>query len=342
MEAGIGMFGDLGIDPRTGIRKPPQQRLKELMAEIKLADEVGLDVFAIGEHHRSDYAVSSPEIILAAAASITRQIKLTSAVTVLSSSDPVKVFQDFSTVDLLSGGRTEIMVGRGSFIESFPLFGYNLHDYNHLFDEKLELLNAINNLKEGEPINWKGQFRAPLVNQDIFPRPVNQRLPIWIAVGGTPESVRRAARLGMPLMLAIIGGNPEHFKPLIDYYKQEYELSGHDLSGMQIGIQPHAFIADTSEQAVEKLYPYYSRQMDKIGSERNWPPFTKQNFEHSRQKYGALYVGDPEEVADKINYYKEMFGLTRFMAQIDVGGADHSDIMRSIELFGLKVAPLIR
>lgn len=342
MEAGIGMFGDLGIDPGTGIRKSPQQRLKELMAEIKLADEVGLDVFAIGEHHRSDYAVSSPEIILAAAASITRQIKLTSAVTVLSSSDPVKVFQDFSTVDLLSGGRTEIMVGRGSFIESFPLFGYNLHDYNHLFDEKLELLNAINNLKEGEPINWKGQFRAPLVNQDIFPRPVNQRLPIWIAVGGTPESVRRAARLGMPLMLAIIGGNPEHFKPLIDYYKQEYELSGHDLSGMQIGIQPHAFIADTSEQAVEKLYPYYSRQMDKIGSERNWPPFTKQNFEHSRQKYGALYVGDPEEVADKINYYKEMFGLTRFMAQIDVGGADHSDIMRSIELFGLKVAPLIR
>lgn len=339
MELGVGMFADLPIDPKTGHRQTAQVRLKELMEEIKLADEVGLDVFGIGEHHREDYAVSSPEIILAAASAVTKNIQLTSAVTVLSSSEPVKIYQNFSTIDLLSNGRAEIMVGRGSFIESFPLFGYDLKDYNRLFEEKLDLLLNIN---EHEVVTWKGQTRAALNEQQVLPRALNGKLPIWIAVGGTPESVKRAGKLGLPLMIAIIGGNPGNFQPLVEYYKQEYELNGHDVSKMQIGIQSHAFIAEDSKMAVDTLFPYYAAQMNKLGKERGWPPFSKEQFEHGRQQHGALYVGSPAEITDKILHYQEMFGLTRFMAQFDVGGAPHKTLMKSIELYGTKVAPEVR
>ena len=338
METGIGMFGDLSLDT-NGKRKPAAQRLEELMAEIRLADEAGLDVFALGEHHREDYAVSSPEIVLAAAASVTKNIKLASAVTVLSSADPVKVYEDFATVDLLSKGRAEIMAGRGSFIESFPLYGYNLADYDKLFEEKLDLLLKIN--KE-ETVNWKGTLRAPLVNQQVLPRAYNEQLRVWIAVGGTPESVIRAGRLGLPLIIAIIGGYPRQFKPLVQLYKDEYEKSGHDISKMEIGIHSHSFVAEESQAAADGLYPYYARQMSKIGMERGWPPYSRQQFEAGRTKEGALFVGSPNEIVDKISYMHELFGITRFVAHIDVGGAPHKDLMKTIELYGKEIAPRLK
>ncbi|MBS1734165.1 MAG: LLM class flavin-dependent oxidoreductase [Bacteroidetes bacterium] len=338
METGIGMFGDLSLDT-NGKRKPAAQRLEELMAEIRLADEAGLDVFALGEHHREDYAVSSPEIVLAAAASVTKNIKLASAVTVLSSADPVKVYEDFATVDLLSKGRAEIMAGRGSFIESFPLYGYNLADYDKLFEEKLDLLLKIN---REETVNWKGTLRAPLVNQQVLPRAYNKQLRVWIAVGGTPESVIRAGRLGLPLIIAIIGGYPRQFKPLVQLYKDEYEKSGHDISKMEIGIHSHSFVAEESQAAADGLYPYYARQMSKIGMERGWPPYSRQQFEAGRTKEGALFVGSPNEIVDKISYMHELFGITRFVAHIDVGGAPHKDLMKTIELYGKEIAPRLK
>ncbi|ADY51791.1 Luciferase-like, subgroup [Pseudopedobacter saltans DSM 12145] len=339
MELGIGMFGDVSKNKTTGKHSSPHQRIKEIIEEIKLADQVGLDVFGMGEHHREDYAVSSPEMILAAAAAVTKKIKLASAVTVLSSSDPVKVYEDFATLDLLSDGRAEIMVGRGSFIESFPLYGYHLSDYNVLFEEKLDLLLNIN---KNEVINWKGTVRAPLTNQRIFPRALNNGLNIWIAVGGTPESVIRAARLGLPLIIAIIGGYPYQFQPLVRLYKEEYQKYGHDVSKMQIGIHSHTFVGENSEQTADSYYPYYADQMDRIGRDRGWPPFRKEQFEGGRKKEGALFIGDPSEVADKILYMHELFGLTRFVAHIDVGGPEHKDIMKAIELFGSKVAPEVK
>ena len=339
MELGISMFADLPVDAATGKHKPAGERINELLAEVKLADEVGLDVFGIGEHHRSDYAVSSPEIILAAAAAITRNIKLASAVTVLSSADPVKVYQNFATVDLISNGRAELMVGRGSFIESFPLFGYNLNDYHELFEEKLHLLLEIN---KNETISWKGNFRAPLVNQQVLPRPVDNNLDIWIAVGGTPASVQRAARLGLPLMLAIIGGSPAQFKPLVQYYKDEYQKNGHDLSKLRIGIHSHTMIGDDSQTIAEKYFPYYAAQMDRIGKDRGWQPFSKAQFNMGRTRDGALFIGDAAEVTDKILLQQEMFGLTRFVAHLDVGGAPHKDILKAIEIFGTKVAPEVK
>ena len=338
METGIGMFGDLSLDT-NGKRKPAAQRLEELMAEIRLADEAGLDVFALGEHHREDYAVSSPEIVLAAAASVTKNIKLASAVTVLSSADPVKVYEDFATVDLLSKGRAEIMAGRGSFIESFPLYGYNLADYDKLFEEKLDLLLKIN--KE-ETVNWKGTLRAPLVNQQVLPRAYNEQLRVWIAVGGTPESVIRAGRLGLPLIIAIIGGYPRQFKPLVQLYKDEYEKGGHDILKMEIGIHSHSFVAEESQAAADGLYPYYARQMSKIGMERGWPSYSRQQFEAGRTKEGALFVGSPNEIVDKISYMHELFGITRFIAHIDVGGAPHKDLMKTIELYGKEIAPRLK
>lgn len=339
MELGIGMFADLSVNPLTGKHKPAQERIQELLAEIKLADDVGLDIFGIGEHHREDYAVSSPEIIIAAAASITKNIKLTSAVTVLSSTDPVKVYQNFATADLIANGRVELMVGRGSFIESFPLFGYHLSDYHELFEEKLNLLLEIN---KNNVINWKGKFRAPIVNQQVLPRPVSNELDIWIAVGGTPASVQRAAKLGLPLMIAIIGGSPAQFKPLVQYYKDEYQKHGHDLSKLRIGTHSHTFIGDDSEVTADNYFPYYAAQMDRIGKDRNWPPFSENQFHSGRTKEGALFIGNAAEVADKILYQHEMFGITRFMAHIDVGGPSHKDIMKAIELFGTKVAPEVR
>jgi probable LLM family oxidoreductase len=319
--------------------QPAQQRLQELIEEIKLMDEVGLDFFGIGEHHRPEYAVSTPEIILAAAATVTKNIRLGSAVSVLSSSDPVRLYQSFATVDGISGGRAELMVGRGSFTESFPLFGYDLADYDTLFDEKLNLLLQIN--KE-EKVNWKGQFRPALVNQEIFPRAVNNHLDIWVAVGGTPESVLRAARLGLPIIFAIIGGNPSHFKPLFDYYRKAYVHFGHNPNAMQVGVHMHSFFGDNSRQTADEYYPQYAAQMNRIGRQRGWPPYQHQQFEHGRGEHGALIIGDANEAIDKILKMQEEFGLTRFSAHMDVGGPSHQSLMKSIEIFGTRIAPKVR
>jgi probable LLM family oxidoreductase len=339
MELGIGMFGDLSFDPATGKPREAKVKLQEILEQIKLADEVGLDVFGLGEHHRPDYAVSAPEIVLAAAASITKNIKLTSTVTVLSSAEPVKVYQDFATIDLISNGRAEIGVGRGSFIESFPLFGYNLSDYDQLFEEKLDLLLNINN---NEVVNWKGKLRAPLREQLVLPRATNEgKLPIWIAVGGTPASVARAAKLGLPLIVAIIGGMPSQFQPLVEYYKSEYVRHGHDVAKMQVGIHSHTFVSD-SEANIDRYYYNYAAQMDRVGASRGWAPYAKEQYDGGRSKEGALFMGEAQAVVDKILYMHELFGITRFVGHMDVGDPSHAEMMKSIEIFGNKVAPEVR
>jgi probable LLM family oxidoreductase len=339
MELGIGMFGDLSIDQSTGKYIDAGIKIREIIDQVKLMDEVGIDVFAMGEHHRPDYAVSSPEIVLAAAASVTKNIKLASGVTVLSSSEPVKVYEDFATIDLISDGRAEIFVGRGSFIESFPLYGYSLNDYEELFDEKLELLLKINS---EENVSWSGKLRAPMKNQTVYPRAKNGgKLPIWRAVGGTPQSVLSAAKLGMPLVVAIIGGMPIQFKNLIDFYKQEYLKAGHPESEMQIAIHSHTFVSEDQE-VIDGYFHNYKSQMDRIGSARGWAPYSKMQYEGGRSKDGALFIGNTNEVADKITYMKEIFGITRFIGHMDVG-APEDDIMRkSIELFGEKVGPQVK
>lgn len=331
------MFGDLRINEKTGYKQTPQERLEEILEEVKLMDEVGLDFFGIGEHHRPDYSVSSPEIVLAAAAAVTKNIKLGSAVSVISSTDPVKLYQDFSMIDNISNGRAEIMAGRGSFIESFPLFGYDLQSYEELFEEKLNLLVTLN---KNEVINWNGKFRAPIVNQTIYPRPVQNELPIWIAVGGTPASVIRAAKLGLPVIFAIIGGDPQNFLPLIEYYQQAYEAYGHDISKMQIGIHMHSFLNETNQ--FDDYFPYYAGQMDRVGKSRNWPPYTRSQFEMGRASNGHLMIGDANLAIDRILKYKELFGLTRYSAHMDVGAPKHLDMMKSIEILGTKVAPEVR
>lgn len=337
MELGIGMFGDLHINAKGEVQ-PAQQRLNEIIEEVKLMDELGLDFFGIGEHHRPDYAVSSPEIILAAAATVTKNIKLGSAVSVLSSADPVKLYQDFATIDLISNGRAELMAGRGSFIESFPLFGFNLNDYDELYDEKLRLLLQIN---ASDQISWEGKFRPTLKNQMILPRAVNNDLKIWTAIGGTPESVLRAGTLGLPVMFAIIGGSPAQFKPLFEYYKEVYAESGHDLSKFEVGVHMHSFFGENAAIA-DEYYPTYSAQMDRVGRSRGWPPYQKQQYDFGRSKNGALIIGDANEAVDKILAVQEMFGLTRFSAHMDVGGPSHQSMMKSIEIFGTKVAPKVR
>ena len=339
MEIVIGMFGDVAHNIKTGEPMTAQKRLNQLLEQIKLADQVGLDVVSIGEHHREDYAVASPEIVLAAAATITQKIKLSSGVSVLSSADPVKLYQDFSTVDLISNGRAEITLGRGSFTESFPLFGYSLQDYDKLFSEKLDLMIKLD---ENKPLTWKGNFRAPLYNQEVWPHPVNNHLDMWIAVGGTPSSVKRAAVLGLPLIVAIIGGSLSQFKQLVEFYKETYILSGHDPKKMQIGIHSHTFVTEKGTDIADKFLPYYSAQMDRIGKDRGWPPYRESQFHYGSTKDGAIFAGDPNEIADKIMYAKEMFGLTRFVAHLDVGGAPHEDLMNMIELIGDKVAPQVR
>ena len=338
MELGIGMFGDLHIS-KDGSIQPAGQRLKELIEEIKLMDEVGLDFFGIGEHHRPDYAVSTPEIVLAAAATVTKKIKLGSAVSVLSSSDPVKLFQSFATLDLLSDGRAELMAGWGSFIESFPLFGYSLEDYDELFEEKLELLVRLN--KEN-PISWKGRFRPALVEQEVLPRPYHDKLEIWVAIGGTPESVLRAGKHGLPVIFAIIGGNPVQFKPLFKYYKDVYQQSGHDMDKFQVGVHMHAFFGENSKEMAESYYPVYSAQMNRIGQSRGWPPYQKQQFDTGRKPQGHLIIGNANESIEKILYLQELFGLTRFSAHMDVGGPSHASLMKSIEYYGTKIAPKVR
>ena len=339
MELGIYTFGDLTEAQKRAGGAGAQQRISELLEEIKLADEVGLDVFAMGEHHRPDYAISAPAVVLGAAAAITKKIKLSSAVTVLSSEDPVRVYQQFSTVDLISNGRAEIMAGRGSFIESFPLFGYNLNDYDELFAEKIELLV---NLNKGEKITWKGKHRASINNLGIYPRPLRDKLPIWIAIGGTPESVARAGKLGIPMALAIIGGMPDRFAPLVQYYRDNAAAAGHDVSKLQVGINSHTWVSDTTQSAVKEFYPGYAEVMTRLGRERGWSPMSHEQFEAMRSKQGSLLVGSPQEVIDKILYEHELFGHTRFMAQMGVGSVEHKHALRAIELYGNVVAPAVR
>lgn len=339
MELGIYTFADLSNDQRKSGGKGAHQRIAELIEEIKLADQVGLDVFAIGEHHRPDYAVSAPAVVLGAAAVVTKKIKLSSAVTVLSSDDPVRVYQQFSTIDLLSGGRAEIMAGRGSFIESFPLFGYDLQDYDALFAEKIELLLKLN---ESEKITWKGKLRAPLDNLGVYPRPLQQKLPVWIAIGGTPESVARAGTLGIPMALAIIGGSPDRFAPLVQYYRDVATKAGHDPKSLQVSINSHTWVSDTSQSAVKEFYPGYAEVMTRIGRERGWSPMTLDHFEMMRSKEGSLLVGSTHEVIDKILYEHELFGHTRYMAQMGVGSVEHKHVMHAIELYGNVVAPAVR
>ncbi|HEY0035447.1 MAG TPA: LLM class flavin-dependent oxidoreductase [Longimicrobium sp.] len=339
MELGIYTFAEVAPDPVTGRTVNAAERLRDLMEEMELADQVGLDVFGVGEHHRPDYAVSSPAVVLAAGAERTKRIRLTSAVTVLSSDDPVRVFQDFATLDLLSGGRAEIMAGRGSFIESFPLFGYDLQDYDALFSEKLELLLK---LRESEYVTWSGRHRAPLTGQGVYPRPVQDPLPVWIAVGGTPQSVVRAATLGLPLAVAIIGGMPEQFAPLVQLYRDAAGRAGHDAAKLPVSINSHGYIADSSRQAADEFYPPYADVMTRIGRERGWPPTTRQQYEAQLTRRGALVVGSPSEVIDKILFQHEIFRHDRFLLQFSIGTTPHRQIMRCIELFGTHVAPAVR
>jgi probable LLM family oxidoreductase len=339
MELGIYTFAELTADPATGKKISAHQRMLDLMEEVTLTEQVGLDVFAVGEHHRPDYIVSSPAVVLGAAAARTSTIKLSSAVTVLSSDDPVRVFQDFSTIDLLSGGRAELMVGRGSFIESFPLFGYDLRDYDALFSEKLDLLLKIN---AQEKVTWQGKHRPSIQNLGIYPRPYQDKLPIWIAIGGTPESIARAAMLGLPMALAIIGGTPDRFAPHVNFYRETAKEAGHATDTLQVSINSHTYIADTSQRAANEFYPSYADTMSRIGRERGWPPMDREHYEMMREPMGSLLVGSPQQVIDKILYEHSLFKHTRFLAQMSVGTMPHVQMMRSIELFGTQVAPAVR
>ena len=332
------MFGDNHYDA-SGKPLSSGDRLREMIEEIKLMDEVGVDFFGIGEHHRPDYAVSVPEIILAAAATVTKRIRLGSAVTVLSSSDPVRIYQSFAMIDQISNGRAELMAGRGSFIESFPLYGFNLNDYDTLFEEKLNLLLQIDKQPR---ITWKGKYRAALNDQEVLPRPKNEHLDIWLALGGTPESVVRAGKLGLPVIFAIIGGNPAQFKPLFQYYKELYAQSGHDMSKFRVGVHMHAFFGENSIQTAHEYYPTYSSQMNRVGSTRGWPPYQRNQYDYGRGKDGHLLIGDANEAVDKILHLHEMFGLSRFSAHMDVGGPSHASLMKSIEIYGTKIAPKVR
>jgi probable LLM family oxidoreductase len=333
MELGLATFADLA----SGIS--PQQRMRDLLEEAELADQLGLDVFAVGEHHRPDFAVSSPAVALAAIAARTERIRLSSAVTVLSSDDPVRVFQQFAELDLISGGRAEIMAGRGSFIESFPLFGYDLEDYDKLFAEKLELLLRI---RKDTHVSWSGKHRPPLTDAGVWPRPVQDPLPVWVAVGGTPESVVRAGALGLPLTLAIIGGQPERFAPLVELYRQAAATADHDPSQTKIAINTHAFVGETSAHADAAFASSYLAMMNRIGRERGWPSSGRREYEVLRSPRGALAVGSPEQVAEKILFEYELFGHQRYIGQMSVGAVAHRDVLRSIELFGTEVAPIVR
>ncbi len=313
--------------------------MRELLEEAELADQLGLDVFAVGEHHRPDFLVSSPAVALGAIAARTQNIRLSSAVTVLSSDDPVRVFQQFAEVDLISGGRAEIMAGRGSFIESFPLFGYELDDYDELYAEKLDLLLAI---RDSERVTWSGRLRAPLNDAGVWPRPVQDLLPIWVGVGGTPQSVVRAGTLGLPLTIAIIGGQPERFVPLVELYRQALAAAGHDPAVGRLAINTHAFVGSTSDDADAAFAHFYLEMMNRIGRERGWPPAGREQYEALRSPRGALAVGSPEQVAEKILFEHELFGNDRYVGQMSVGAVAHADVMRSIELFGTEVAPTVR
>jgi probable LLM family oxidoreductase len=339
MEIGLYTFAETTPDPTTGTTIAVRDRLRDLVEEAELADQAGLDVFGIGEHHRPDFAVSAPAVVLGALAARTRRIRLTSAVTVLSSDDPVRVFQQFATLDLLSEGRAEIIAGRGSFIESFPLFGYDLNDYDTLFAEKLELLLK---LRDGEHVTWSGRHRAPLRGQGVYPRPLQPKLPIWVGVGGNPESAVRAGRLGLPMALAIIGGFPERFVPLVELYREAGRAAGHDPATLEVSINSHGLIADDGERAAAELYPSYEQIMNKIGRERGWPRTSRAQYDATRGPRGALVIGSSQEIIEKLLFQHELFGHQRFLLYPGFGTMPHAKVMRTIELLGGVVAPAVR
>ena len=340
MQIGVDSFAAAISDPATGRTLSPVNRMQHLLEEIELADRVGLDVFGIGEHHRAEFLDSAPVVILSAAAGRTKNIRLTSAVTVLSAADPVRVFQEFATLDLISHGRAEIVAGRGSFVESYPLFGLNLEDYDSLFAEKLDLLLTI---RENTHVRWSGKHRAPLTGQAVYPRPLQNPLPIWIGVGGTPASFARAGALGLPLMVAIIGGEPKRFRPLIDLYREAGRRAGHSPEKLLVGLHSIGFLGDTTKQAADDFFPGYAHTFTEIGKERGWPPTTRAQFDAVRGPTGALLIGDAETVAEKILYVNEALGgLSRITFQMGVSTLPHEKMLRAVEILGTEVAPLVR
>lgn len=340
LQIGIDSFIASQPNPLTGVAVTPAERMANLLEEVTLADESGLDVFGVGEHHRGDFLDSAPALILAAAAARTRRIRLTSAVTVLSADDPVRVFQDFATLDLLSEGRAEMVVGRGSFSEAFPLFGFDFADYDALFAEKLDLLLKI---RESTNVHWSGEFRAPLTGQGIYPRPVQATLPIWLGVGGTPASFVRAGTLGLPLMVAIIGGEPHRFRPLIELYRDAGRKAGHSPEQLKVGIHAPGYVADTMTAAADEFFPGYQTTFSKVGRERGWPPVTRAQYDAVRGPTGALLIGDPESLAKRIvSLHESLGGISRLTFQMSVGMLPHAQALRAIELLGTQVAPLVR
>jgi probable LLM family oxidoreductase len=338
-EIGLYSFAELTPDPITGRKLTQAERIRDLLEEIELADQVGLDVFGLGEHHREEFVSSAPEVILAAVALRTKRIRLSSAVTVLSSDDPVRVFQRFASLDLVSNGRAEIIAGRGSFIESFPLFGYDLHDYDDLFSEKLDLLLKI---RDNVHVIWQGRHRAPMDNLGVYPRPLQDPLPIWVGVGGTPESVVRAASRGLPMALAIIGGMPEQFAPFAKLYRQVAAEYNHDPAATALSINSHGFIADTRQQAIDESFPAVQAAMNKIGRDRGWSPMRREQYEASATLRGANFVGSPDDIIEKILFQHSIFNHQRLLLQLSVGTMPHDKLMHAIELLGTKVAPVVR
>ncbi|MEI4771267.1 LLM class flavin-dependent oxidoreductase [Psychrobacillus sp. FJAT-51614] len=340
MEIGIYTFGDLGPNPLTGETTSMSQRLKEIIELGKMADEAGLDIFGVGEHHRLDYTISSPAVVLSAIAQATQNIKLTSATSVLSTLDPVRLFEDFATLDQISNGRAEIIAGRGAFIESFPLFGYDLKDYDALFEENIKLLQLLN---KDEIVTWQGEFRPNLTNAMISPRPIQEKLPIWIGVGGTPESAVRAGRLGTGMALAILGGDPRHFKPLVDLYIQAGMDAGHAPESLAVGVTGHTYIAKDTQQAKDEFYPYYSNYWSYVNKQRGMGTrMSRADFEQMASPATALFVGSPQQIIEKILVQHELFGHKRFIAQMDIGGQSFSTIAKGLELLATEVAPIVR
>ncbi|EPX76064.1 Atu2307/SP_0267 family LLM class monooxygenase [Salipiger mucosus] len=339
MEIGLYTFGDVGTNPVTGEQVDAQTRLANLMEEIELADQVGLDVFGLGEHHRPNYAITSPATALAGAARTTRNIKLSSAVSVLSSDDPIRVYQQFATLDNLTGGRAELMVGRGSFIESFPLFGYDLQDYDALFDEKLAMLLEID---KGERLTWKGtRFTPKVAGQGVYPRPAGGNLPIWIAAGGSPQSMVRAGALGRPLALAIIGGEPRRFAPLADLYRRAAGQAGH-ADTARVSLNVHGFVGENGKRAADVFFPAQKQVMDQIGRERGWGPQSRAQFDAGMGPEGAMFVGSPAQIVDKILGLREDLGFDRVTIQMAIGVIEHAEMLKAIEVLGTKVAPELR
>jgi probable LLM family oxidoreductase len=338
MQVGIDSFAAAFDD--AGLATSPSERLSNLVEQIERADQVGLDVFGIGEHHRREFLDSAPAVILGAASARTQRIRLTSAVTVLSAADPVRVFQEFATLDLLSHGRAEMVVGRGSFIEAFPLFGLRLEDYDSVFAEKLELLL---NIRDNEHVNWSGEYRPTLTGQGIYPRPLQKPLPIWLAVGGTPESFVRAGALGLPLMVAIIGGETHRFRPLIDLYRDAGRRAGHSHNQLKVGLHSLGYVADTNQEAADDFFPGYARAFNDIGKERGWQSVTRADFDAQLGPQGALIIGDPDKVVEKIiRHSKALGGISRITFQMNAASISHAKMMQSIELLGTRVAPALR